>query len=341
MSRTITPTDDLYALYRLCALFRTLKPDIVHSHTPKAGLLGTMAARLTRVPVAVLSVFGLVQMTRTGLSRYVLDATTRLACSLAHRVWCDSYSMRDYVVSAALCSAEKMMVLGHGSVNGVDAEKEFSPDRHGPEERESIRALYGIPYGATVLGFVGRIVADKGMHELAEAWRQVRDHAANVHLLLVGPFESKNPLQPDDERLLRTDPRVHLAGWRTDIAEHMAAMDIFVNPSYREGFGVTNIEAAAMQLPVVSTRIPGCVDSVEADVTGTLVPSHSSAALHAAIQRYLDQPELRHQHGQAGRDRVLREFRPEAIWADLLREYTALLDAQGGAASAGARRELP
>src|SRR5262249_32205831 len=142
---------------------------------------------------------------------------------------------------------------------------------------------------------------------------------------LVGPFEQRDPLLPEDERLLRTDPRIHLAGLRTDIAEHLAGMDIFVLPSYREGFGVSNIEAAAMALPVVSTLILGCVESVRDGETGTLVPPRDAAALAAAIGMYCDDPELRRTHGQAGRERVLRDFRPETIWEGLHEEYIRLL----------------
>lgn len=329
MARGITPIKDIISLGRLWWLLRGIRPRIVHSHTPKAGLLGTIAARAAGVEVVVLSLFGLPQMTTTGLSRRLLDLTTRLACRLADRVWCDSFSMRDHVARGRLAPSEKLVVLGHGSVNGVDALGGFSPSNHGLSARRAVRACHGIPDGAPVLGFVGRIVGDKGMHELATAWRLLRDHYPSMHLLLVGPFEPNDPPLPDDERLFRSDDRIHLAGPRADVAPYLAAMDLFVMPSHREGFGIVNIEAAAMGLPVVSTRIPGCVDSVQDGLTGTLVPPRDAGALADAIRIYLDDPELRREHGRAGRERVLRDFRPEAIWEALYREYALLLHRKG------------
>lgn len=324
MSRSLSPLRDVVALFRLWRLFRALKPEIVHSHTPKAGLLGTLAARLAGVPVVFLSVFGLPQLTRTGLTRHILVVTTWLGCFAAHRVWCDSFSVRDYMAQKRLCPINKIFVLGHGSVKGVDAESVFSPVLQGAAARSGIRTGCRIPPGALVLGFVGRIVADKGMHELAGAWRKLREQYADVHLMIVGKFEGQDPLVPADEHLLRTDPRVHLVGHQSDVAPYYAAMDIFVMPSYREGFGITNIEAAAMALPVVSTCIPGCVDSVQDGVTGTLVPPRDVLALTKAIGRYLDEPVLRYEHGQAGRARVLRSFVPETIQLGLLHEYQRL-----------------
>jgi len=329
MTRSISPIRDLCSAWRLWKILRDLKPHILHAATPKADLLGPLVARLTGVPVVVSSLFGLPQMTRTGPLRRLLDATTSLSCRWSDRVWCDSFSMRDYVARAGLCPTDKLIVLGQGSVGGVDALGAFSPRLNGPEVRNAIRQRHNIPGDARVIGFVGRIVADKGMRELAAAWRVLREECADVHLLLVGPFEAGDPLRQEDQDLFQTDPRVHLAGRQQNIPSYLAAMDINVMPSYREGFGITNIEAAAMALPVVSTLIPGCVDSVQDGVTGVLVPPRDAKALTAAVTAYLRNPELHRRHGQAGRERVLREFRPEVIWEALLSEYIYLLKEKG------------
>ncbi len=328
IAKPISPICDLCSTWRIRRVLRAIRPDILHAVSPKAGLLGPLVARLTGVPIVVTSLFGLPQMTKSGFLHRLLDVTTSLSCWSSDRVWCDSFSMRDYVVQSGLCPARKLVVLGRGSVGGVDGRGEFSPVLHGKDVREAIRRRYHIPRDARVLGFVGRIVADKGMCELAQAWQSLREDYADIHLLLVGPFEAESPLRQEDRRLFETDARVHLAGLQRDIPAYLAAMDINVMPSYREGFCVANIEAAAMALPVIATRIPGCVDSVQDGVTGVLVPPRDTGAFIEAIRRYLEDPALCRIHGQAGRNRVLRDFQPDVIWKALYEEYSHLLQEQ-------------
>jgi glycosyltransferase involved in cell wall biosynthesis len=330
MAREITPVSDVVSFVRLWRLLRRLRPDIVHCHAPKAALLGTLAARLAGVPSVVVSIFGLRQMTKTGLRLRLLNITTKLECRLADSVWCDSSSMRSYVIERGLCRPDKVVVLGKGSVNGVDSMKTFSPE-HQNGHRQQIRDLMQIRPQDLVIGFVGRITADKGMHELAQAWRQLSLERGDVHLLLVGPFEPQDPLNAADFALFHEHARVHHTGRQKEVAPYFAAMDIFVLPSYREGFGITNIEAASMSLPVVSTRIPGCVDSVEDGVTGTLVPVRDSLSLLSALRQYCADGALRREHGQAGRRRVIAEFRPEEIWQQLHNLYVGLATQPGSA----------
>jgi glycosyltransferase involved in cell wall biosynthesis len=325
MTRTISPAADLVSLYRLFHLFRRERPQIVHATTPKAGLLAPPAARAAGVPVVVVSLFGLAQMTKTGGIKKLLDTTTRFSCKLADLVWCDSFSMREHIIREQLCADRKLVVLGAGSVNGIDGSGRFNPDSYPPARRRELRAGLGIPADAVVIGFVGRIVGDKGIRELTAVWRELRESHPQLHLLLVGPFEAKDPLPPDDEQCLKNDSRVHLTGWRTDIPDLFAVMDLFVNPSYREGFGVANLEAAAMRLPVVSTCIPGCVDSVADGINGILVPPRDAATLKKALETYLTQPERRRSDGQAGRERVLRDFQPERLCRELAAHYRRLL----------------
>ena len=321
----ITPVRDLVALARMIRLFRRIRPRIVHAHTPKGGLLGMLAAFLARVPVRVYHMRGLPMLGATGLRRLLLRATERISCLAAHRVVCVSESMRTIAVASGLCRAEKALVLARGSGQGVDAEHRFSPDRLAPDTRDRTRRRLGIPNDAPVLGFVGRLVRDKGIIELAGAWQQLRERWPDLHLLLVGPFESTDPIPPDVTRALRSDPRVRVIGEDWDTPRLYAVMDIVALPSYREGFPNVPLEAAAMGLPVVTTRVPGCVDAVEDGVTGLLVPARDVAALTETIDKYLQDGELRHRHGQVGRNRVLRDFRPESIWAGVYDLYLDLL----------------
>jgi glycosyltransferase involved in cell wall biosynthesis len=325
MTRTINPWNDFRAILSLWRKFLEIRPAIVHAHTPKAGLLGVLAARFAGVPIVFLSIFGLPQMTMRGLKRSLLNCLTRIACLAADRVWCDSFSMRDYVVRNRLCVPKKAVVMAQGSAQGVDAERIFSSSGHEYSIRKKIRHNLSIPQESIVLGFVGRIVKDKGLHELAEAWRYLRKKRAGLHLILIGPQENKDPIDPLDMKLFNSDPRIHLVGLSHDVPSYLAAMDIFVMPSYREGFGLSNIEASAMELPIVSTRIPGCIDSVIEGTTGLLVPPRDTNSLINAIEAYINDADLRKRHGRAGRERVLRDFRPEMIWEDLYAIYIRLL----------------
>jgi glycosyltransferase involved in cell wall biosynthesis len=329
MARRITPLRDLVALYQLVILLRRVRPHIVHAHTPKGGLLGTAAAWTCRVPVRIYHIRGLPHLTASGVKRLLLHWSEKAACRLAHRVLCVSESMRRIAVEEKLCPPDRIKVLANGSGQGVDAERRFHPGRFAKAERERLQAQLQIPPDATVIGFVGRIVRDKGMQELAHAWQHLRRDYSHLHLLLVGEYENQDPVPAWVEQTFAGDPRVHITGWVSDAAPYYAIMHVLVLPSYREGFPNTPLEAAAMELPVVATCIPGTVDAVEDEVTGLLVPPRDAEALEQAIRRYLDSPALRQQHGKAGRERVLRLFRQEVIWEALYNEYVALLQRQG------------
>lgn len=325
MPRRITPLRDLVAIFQLWRTLHRIRPAIVHAHTPKGGLLGTVAAWLARVPVRIYHMHGLPFTTANGCKRLLLRWSERVACLLTHQVFCVSRSVREVALAESLCRPEKIKVLLRGSINGVDAGDQFNPEKVGGHARKDVRSKYGIPVDDQVVGFVGRVVRDKGLAELAAAWRILREESPALHLLVVGPFEPQDPVPPQVEALLRGDPRIHLTGMVDNTPPLYTAMDIVALPTYREGFPNIPLEAAAMALPVVATRIPGCVDAVEDGVTGTLVPPRDAAALAKAIHMYLEDPALRRTHGLAGRKRVLRDFRPEAMWEALHQEYVRLL----------------
>jgi glycosyltransferase involved in cell wall biosynthesis len=325
MARRITPLKDLVAVWRIARVMGRVRPDLVHGHTPKGGLLGMIAATCRRVPVRIYHIHGLRFMTASGWRRRLLCWTEWLSCRLAHAVLCDSHSIREVAVAERLCPAAKVRVLLSGSVNGVDADGRFDPARVPAEAGPTFRQQHGIPAHAPTLAYIGRIVRDKGLIELADAWQRLRDVFPDLHLAVAGRFETQDPVPAHVEELLRTDPRIHLAGHVPDVLQMYAAADVVVLPTYREGLPVVPLEAAAMAVPVVATRIPGCVDAVQDGVTGALVPVHDAAALADAIAAYVRDPELRRRHGRAARERVLRDFRPAAMWEALRQEYSCLL----------------
>ena len=329
MPRRITPLLDLRAVAAIVREMRRIRPVIVHAHTPKGGLLGMIAASAYGAPVRIYHMRGLPLMGATGWKRRLLAATERVACGLAHRVLCVSHSIHQEALEAGLCPPDKIQVLLGGSGNGVDASGRFNPEQQGEGVRQEVRERLGIPSDALVIGFVGRIVRDKGVTELAAAWRTLRGTHPDAHLLLIGPFEPQDPVPAETESMLRNDPRVHLAGMDWNTPPLYAAMDVVALPTYREGFPNVPLEAAAMGLPVVATRIPGCTDAVADGETGMLVPARDADALREALRCYLDDPALRSRHGAAGRERVLHEFRQEAIWEALYQTYLELLQERG------------
>lgn len=322
MSRAISPAADAIAVMRLTRLLKRIKPDIVHAHTPKGGLVGMTAATAARVPSRIYHMRGLLTLTATGRKKALLSAAEVTSCEMAHTVICQSRSLRRVAVDDHLVDPVKAVVLGDGS-NGVDAQR-FAPQ---PDDtlRQEVRAKFGIPEDAVVIGFVGRLVGDKGIVELTRAWSGLRDRFPHLHLLLVGPFEERDPVPAHTRQTLEGDDRVHFQGFTKDTVPYYAAMDVLTLPTYREGFPNVPLEAAAMGLPVVGTFAVGCRDAIANGQTGILVRERDAKALEEAIGRYVAFPHLRTRHGDAGRERVLEKFTPGRIQEALLDVYLGLM----------------
>ena len=336
MARSITPFADLVSIARLWKIFRELRPDVVHGHTPKGGLLAMIAAFLAGVPRRIYTVHGLPLETATGAHRFLLGWTERVSCGLAHVVHAVSDSLAARVLSERLCDSTKLRVLGRGTINGVDAARVFNPSPATIRAGDELRSFLRIPPRAPVVGFVGRLVRDKGVGDLVSAWNSLKGEFPRLHLLVAGVFEPRDPVPADVRMTLESDPRIHLAGQVENMPAVYSASDVIALPTRREGFPQVPLEAAAMERPVAATRVTGCVDAVEDGRTGTLAPAGDSEALAAALRAYLLDPGLSRRHGQAGRQRVLRDFRPERLWEELEREYRPAAAAL--ASSAGQER---
>ncbi|MBI5570229.1 MAG: glycosyltransferase [Desulfomonile tiedjei] len=332
MVRGIAPLADLLSLVRLWLLFRRIKPDVVHSSTPKAGPLAMVAGFFAGVPVRIYTLRGVMVDRRTGLARQVLRMMEWIGCRFADQVVAVSRSVAEVIVRGGMCSERKIVVLGRGSSNGVDAEHLFNPALVDSNEVSGLRTACRIPADATVIGFIGRIVHGKGIVELGAAWRNIRDRRDNTFLLIIGPEEPQDPVPEEVLAQLKADPRVVMVDLvpREKMPLYYRLMDVIAFPTYSEGLPNVPLEAAAMKVPVVATRVTGCVDVVADSVTGTLVPVANADALAAALDAYLDDPDLRLRHGSAGRNLVLREFRPETVWQSLYERYMYLLRRKGG-----------
>lgn len=297
ISREIAPFRDLVALGRLWKFYRTKKFDAVVTITPKGGLLGMMAACLARIPVRIHWFTGQVWATKKGLSRAALKQLDRMTAMCATHVLADSSSQRDFLVGERIVRADKISVLGQGSISGVNTNR-FRPDA---QARQRIRGELQIADDALCLLYMGRMKKEKGVSDLLDAFGQLRTEFKNIHLLLVGP---------DEEELL-TDSKMdglHVVDYTGKAEAYMAAADIICLPSYREGFGSVLIEGAACGLPAVASRIYGITDAVVEKVTGLLHPPSDTVSLTDVLRRLASNERLRKELGKNAHKRAVASF---------------------------------
>jgi glycosyltransferase involved in cell wall biosynthesis len=320
MRREMAPAADLLSLLRLCWLLYRLKPNMTEFSTPKAGLLGSMAALLCGVPTRVYLLRGLKLETSTGIKRRILLAAERLASACSHAVLCNSESLRNQALALRVAPEAKLRLLGSGSSGGVDVER-FSP---GPG---LLRARLGLPPDAPVVGFVGRLTRDKGLPELVEAFDAILAARPQAHLLLVGWLDaSEDALGWNLRSRIKNHPRIHMTGYVADAAPYYRAMDVMVLPTWREGFPNVVLEAAASGIPVVTTLCTGSRDSVVPEVTGLLIPPGYPVAIREAVLQLLRNPERRCRMGEAARAWVLENYVNGSVLGLTVRCYKSLLE---------------
>jgi glycosyltransferase involved in cell wall biosynthesis len=319
ISRRIAPMADLVSLIRICRLLRRLRPDMTEFSTPKAGLLGTVAAWLCGVPLRVYLLRGLKLETASGFKRELLLATERVAAACAHIVLCNSESLLGEAEELGVAPLSKLHMLGKGSGNGVDTRR-FSPGM------SNVRERFGIPAGAPVVGFVGRLTRDKGLPELVRAFEEILKSQPKAYLLLVGWFDvAEDAIGEELRREIDSHPRICCTGFVEDTAPYYRAMDVMVLPSWREGFPNAALEAAASGIAVVCTFSTGARDAVIPELTGLLIPPGYPKAITEAVVKLLGDPEMRARMGAAGRAWVLENYKCECVQGQLVRFYRSMM----------------
>ena len=305
-TRRLTPISDFVSLVRLVALFRREKFDVVHFHTPKGSFLGALAAGIARVPIRFYTIHGFyfhpdMPKAKTYFYKFFEFLTSRLV----HMAFTVNREDRETAIHLGYYAPERIIFLG----GGIDL-RLFDPARYPASQREGIRRSLGFLSDQFVIGFIGRLVREKGVMELFEAFKRLRSRHSGVRLLVVGPLdlEKKDAITPEAAKDFGISDTVVFTGMRLDVPEMISAMDVFVLPSYREGFPRSVMEASAMGVPVVTTNIRGCREAVEDGITGIVVPARDAARLAEAVDRLLSDPAIARAMGEAGRRKSLSEF---------------------------------
>jgi glycosyltransferase involved in cell wall biosynthesis len=318
--RPISPTRDLFALAELLRLFRRERFDAVHSVTPKAGLLSMSAAAVAGVPHRTHTFTGQIWATRTGIVRQFLKRMDSITAALTTTTLADSRSQLDFLIAEGVVKPEKSTVLASGSISGVDVTR-FRPDL---SSRAEIRKGLGLSGNDVLFLHLGRLNRDKGVLDLAEAFARIATDQENTWLLFVGPDEGD--LEPLIKKLTdNVADRVHFVGFTREPERYMAASDVLCVPSYREGFGSVVIEAAAVGIPALASRIYGLVDAIEEGYSGLFNEPRDIASLAEQMTLMAANHNFRQLLGKQALERAHRLFRSDIVVGAMVRYYEELL----------------
>ncbi len=327
MERHTSPWKDLKALIRIYRVFRKEKPFIVHTHTPKAGLLGMLAAKLAGVPHRLHTTAGLPLLVYSGLYRKILNTMERLTNACATQVFPNSFNMMKTMEELHLCNPKKMKVIGNGSSNGIDTEH-FSVEKtitDTGKDRNEWRKELGVSDEDFAFVFVGRVVRDKGINELVDSMRRLVPHYLNCHLIMVGPYEPKlDPIAPENVTFFKNDKSAIFMDWQKDVRPFMMAADALVFPSYREGFPNVVMQAGAMGLPSIVTNINGCNEIIEEGKNGRIIPPKNEDALYEMMKWFINNPIEVKQMANNARNMIVSRFERQKIWNEILQIYNNL-----------------
>jgi len=325
MTRKITPFADLQCLFQLIKIFRKEKPDIVHTHTPKAGLLGMLAARFCGVQVRIHTVAGLPLMVEKGFKYRVLKLIEKLTYAAANQVWPNSNSLMQFISKQKLCKESKLSIISKGSTNGIDVNR-FSKENLDKNQISAISQQIGYTEEHIYLLCIGRLVKDKGIVELVNVFKQLHQSDQNLRLILVGSFEALlDPLPQNILNEISVNPSIIHINWSNQVEYFMYLADLFVFPSHREGFPNVLLQAGAMGLPVICSHITGNIDLVTNNETGLIFESANEQQLLKLLQYALLHPQHMQVMAKNLQLQVRQNYRQEYIWENMLQAYKSLV----------------
>ena len=325
MTRKITPVKDLQCLFLLIKIFRKEKPDIVHTHTPKAGLLGMLAAKLCGVKVRIHTVAGLPLVVETGFKYQLLKFIEKLTYAAANQVWPNSYSLKKFIVDHKLCKLSKLKTIAHGSSNGININR-FNAAVLDVNIIQQVKAQLHFSDKDVYLLCIGRLVKDKGIIELVQAFKKLQKIHEHVKLILAGEYEMDlDPLPAGTLQEIEINPSITHINWTNQVEYYMHIVDFFVFPSHREGFPNVLLQAGAMELPIVCSSIAGNIDIVTNNETGLTFEKGNEAKLLEILKYALANNEQMHVMAKQLMHNIEVNYRRENIWQKMLETYKSLV----------------
>ena len=328
MTRMITPLKDLKSLWEFFKLCKKEKPTIVHSHTPKAGIIGMLGAKMAGVPIRIHTVAGLPLMEAQGGKRKVLDLVEKLTYWASTKVYPNSKGLYEFILKNKYTSSRKLKVIANGSSNGINT-KYFSISQVSQEKVNSLKIQLGIQLEDFVFIFVGRLVSDKGLNELVESFKSLCAELCNsqkIKLILVGSFESDlDPLNEVTLKEIENNPNIITVGFQKDVRPYFAISHALVFPSYREGFPNVVMQAGAMDLPAIVSDINGCNEIIEEDKNGVIIPVKNVEAITSAMRKMVTNIEFYSHLKLHTRMMITERYEQQVVWEALLTEYENLI----------------
>jgi glycosyltransferase involved in cell wall biosynthesis len=328
MTRKITLIKDLIALIKLVNFLLKEKPLIVHTHTPKAGIIGMLASKISGVPIRMHTVAGLPLLESNGIKRKILNFVEKLTYSCATKVYPNSFGLKQIIIENKLIKdTNKLKVIANGSSNGINLEY-FNPEVINKNELSKLKEELKIKKDDLIFVFIGRIVKDKGINELIYAFNQLdKAKIKSVKLLLVGPFEEDlDPIDYKAKEIMQANNNIISVGWQQDVRKYLLISNVLSFPSYREGFPNVVLQAGAMGLPSIVSNINGCNEIINENINGLIIPSKSESKLYEAMLYLAKNSNKILEYGKNSRKLIKEKYDQKIVWKAIKEEYQTLIN---------------
>lgn len=323
IKREISILHDLISLVKLYLLFKKEQPLIVHSITPKAGLLSMVASYFAGVPIRIHTFTGLIFPSKTGVMKRLLITMDRILCKFATHIYPEGQGVKTDLLRFKI-TTKPLKVLANGNINGIDLEY-FNSEIIPKKTLQELRISLGIEPNDFVFIFIGRLVTDKGINELIAAFSKLSKVKNNIKLLLVGPLEKeKNPISKETLFEIQHNSKIISTGYQDEVRDYFALANVLVFPSYREGFPNVVLQAGAMGLPSIVSNINGCNEIIINNYNGIIIPIKNEITIFDAMQLLLEDEMIYHSLQSNARLSIENRYNQQLVWKALLEEYKIL-----------------